>query len=215
MHKNTKEQFHVTKQDSSTPDQVAQFVVCNFRSSATHPYFSFPEDLIVGSLPCQDISWRLHKNWYLLFFHYEEEQDCTCVTIMLLIAVLVVSGVWLRQHFKRASVHIQICHMTECLLMVVLTSTQTNLLFLWHGKTTTIALTCNNYPKMKSKSFYTVLVLNFEQGGWTKRLSVVTVNGYPFKGVTLSNLFCLASEKRSTLKEKNLLPMGANSFLLE
>ena len=31
----------------------------------------------------------------------------------------------------------------------------------------------------------------------------------------LSKLFCLPSEKWSALKEKNLLPMGANSFLLE
>ena len=32
---------------------------------------------------------------------------------------------------------------------------------------------------------------------------------------TLSRWFCLPSEKGSTLKGKNLLPMGANSFLLE
>ena len=32
---------------------------------------------------------------------------------------------------------------------------------------------------------------------------------------TLSKLFCLSSEKWSILKEKNLLPLGANSFLLE
>ena len=32
---------------------------------------------------------------------------------------------------------------------------------------------------------------------------------------TLSKLFCLPSEKGSTLKGKNLLPLGANSFLLE
>ena len=31
----------------------------------------------------------------------------------------------------------------------------------------------------------------------------------------LSKLFCLPSEKGSTLTGKNLLPMGANSFLLE
>ena len=33
--------------------------------------------------------------------------------------------------------------------------------------------------------------------------------------VTLSKLFCLFSEKGSTLKGKNLLPMGVNYFLLE
>ena len=33
--------------------------------------------------------------------------------------------------------------------------------------------------------------------------------------VTLSKVFCLPSEKGSTLKGKNLLPVGANSFLLE
>ena len=34
--------------------------------------------------------------------------------------------------------------------------------------------------------------------------------------LTLSNCFvCLPSENGSTLKGKNLLPMGANSFLLE
>ena len=32
---------------------------------------------------------------------------------------------------------------------------------------------------------------------------------------TKSKLFCLPSEKVSTLKEKNLLPKGATSFLLE
>ena len=32
--------------------------------------------------------------------------------------------------------------------------------------------------------------------------------------VTLVKLFCAPSEKRSTLKGKNLLPRGANSFLL-
>ena len=32
---------------------------------------------------------------------------------------------------------------------------------------------------------------------------------------TPSKLFCIPSEKGSTLKGKNLLPMGANSFLLE
>ena len=31
----------------------------------------------------------------------------------------------------------------------------------------------------------------------------------------LSNLILYASEKRSTLKGKKLLPLGANSFLLE
>ena len=31
----------------------------------------------------------------------------------------------------------------------------------------------------------------------------------------LSNYLYLPSEKESTLKEKNLLPVGANSFLLE
>ena len=31
---------------------------------------------------------------------------------------------------------------------------------------------------------------------------------------TWSKLFCLPSEKWSTLKEKNLLPLGANSYLL-
>ena len=31
----------------------------------------------------------------------------------------------------------------------------------------------------------------------------------------LSKSFCLPSEKGSTLKGKNLLPMGVNSFLLE
>ena len=33
--------------------------------------------------------------------------------------------------------------------------------------------------------------------------------------VTLSNLFFLPSKKRSTPKEKNLLPVGENSFLLD
>ena len=33
--------------------------------------------------------------------------------------------------------------------------------------------------------------------------------------VTLSKLFSFPYEKESTLKEKNLLPLGANSFLLE
>ena len=32
---------------------------------------------------------------------------------------------------------------------------------------------------------------------------------------TLSALFCLPPEKGSSLKGKNLLPMGANSFLLK
>ena len=32
---------------------------------------------------------------------------------------------------------------------------------------------------------------------------------------TLSNLFCLLSKNRPTLKEKNLLLLGANSFLFE
>ena len=31
---------------------------------------------------------------------------------------------------------------------------------------------------------------------------------------TLSELLCFPSDKGSTLKEKNLLPVGANSFLL-
>ena len=33
--------------------------------------------------------------------------------------------------------------------------------------------------------------------------------------VTLSKLFCLPSEKGSAVKAKNLLSLGANSFLLE
>ena len=33
--------------------------------------------------------------------------------------------------------------------------------------------------------------------------------------VTLSNCFCLSFEEGSILKGKNLLPLGANSFLLE
>ena len=33
------------------------------------------------------------------------------------------------------------------------------------------------------------------------------------KEVTVSKLFCLSCEKESTLKGKNLLPLGANSFL--
>ena len=35
------------------------------------------------------------------------------------------------------------------------------------------------------------------------------------RGATLSKSFCFPSEKGSTLKGKNLLPLGANSLLLE
>ena len=43
-----------------------------------------------------------------------------------------------------------------------------------------------------------------------------TLNWYPFrKSNSVSTLFCFPFEKKSTLKGKNLLPMGANSFLLE
>ena len=48
---------------------------------------------------------------------------------------------------------------------------------------------------------------------YLNRRVFVMGNGYTFKG---GNCFgnVLASEKRSTLKGKNLLPRGANSFLL-
>ena len=36
-----------------------------------------------------------------------------------------------------------------------------------------------------------------------------------FSEVTLSNGSCILSKKEFTLKEKNLLPKGANSYLLE
>ena len=36
-----------------------------------------------------------------------------------------------------------------------------------------------------------------------------------FQGRQLLKLLLLPSERESTLKEKNLLPLGANSFLLE
>ena len=36
------------------------------------------------------------------------------------------------------------------------------------------------------------------------------VNGYPYRG---GKMICIPSEKGSALKEKNLLPQGANSFL--
>ena len=48
-----------------------------------------------------------------------------------------------------------------------------------------------------------------------KRSIQVKENGYALKGYNLTIIFFLPSEKRSTLKGKNLLPMGANSFLLE
>ena len=38
---------------------------------------------------------------------------------------------------------------------------------------------------------------------------------YTFRGKGINNLGRLPFEKRSTLKGKNLLPLGANSFLLE
>ena len=43
------------------------------------------------------------------------------------------------------------------------------------------------------------------------------LNGYTFKGggAIFVKSFCLPSEKGSTLKGKNLLPLGAGSFLLE
>ena len=41
------------------------------------------------------------------------------------------------------------------------------------------------------------------------------VNGYTFKGDNSVKMGCLLSEKSSSLKGKNLLPLGANSFLLE
>ena len=60
---------------------------------------------------------------------------------------------------------------------------------------------------------------------------IVTIPGHlldffrvklPLRGIgtlsdkeTLSKLFCLLSEKGSSLKGKNLLPLRANSFLLE
>ena len=40
-------------------------------------------------------------------------------------------------------------------------------------------------------------------------------NGYTFKGGNSNKIILLPSEKLSTLIEKNLLPGGANSFLLE
>ena len=40
-------------------------------------------------------------------------------------------------------------------------------------------------------------------------------NGYTFREDNSVKMFCLSSEKGSTLKEKNLLPRGANSFLSE
>ena len=53
-----------------------------------------------------------------------------------------------------------------------------------------------------------------------KLIKTVTPNNFKEIGTfsreaTLSKLFCLLFEKGSTLKGKNLLPMGANSFLLE
>ena len=41
-----------------------------------------------------------------------------------------------------------------------------------------------------------------------------TIDSLPWE-LTLSESFCLPSEKGSTIKGKNLLPMGADSFLLE
>ena len=38
--------------------------------------------------------------------------------------------------------------------------------------------------------------------------------GYTFRGGNPVKLFCLPSEKGPSLKGKNLLPLGANSFLL-
>ena len=40
-------------------------------------------------------------------------------------------------------------------------------------------------------------------------------NGYISWEITLSELFCLLSQKRFTVKRKNLLSLGANSPLLE
>ena len=40
-------------------------------------------------------------------------------------------------------------------------------------------------------------------------------NGYIFKENNFVKIILLSSEKGSTLKGKNLLPLGANSFLLE
>ena len=47
--------------------------------------------------------------------------------------------------------------------------------------------------------------------GWRGGWRTDTLKGE----ATLSKLLCLTSEKGSTLKGKNLLPQGANSFLLE
>ena len=41
------------------------------------------------------------------------------------------------------------------------------------------------------------------------------INGYIFKGDQSDKWILLPSEKGPTLKGKNLLPIGANSFLLE
>ena len=40
-------------------------------------------------------------------------------------------------------------------------------------------------------------------------------NGYTLMKGNSVNSFCFPSEKRSTLKGRNLLPLGANFFLLE
>ena len=45
----------------------------------------------------------------------------------------------------------------------------------------------------------------------SKKLRIETV----LLEITVSKVFCLPSEKGSTLKGKNLLPVGANSFYLE
>ena len=44
---------------------------------------------------------------------------------------------------------------------------------------------------------------------------IIKVNGYTYTGGNSVKTFCLPSEKGSTQKGKNLLPLGANSFLLE
>ena len=41
------------------------------------------------------------------------------------------------------------------------------------------------------------------------------IDTFSGREVSLSNLFCLPSEKEPTLNGKNLLPMGASSFFLE
>ena len=84
------------------------------------------------------------------------------------------------------------------------------------GTAKKVKKTCSHY---RSSMVRSLSVPIFRINTVSPKLNVVTRNGYTFRGnnfVKIKIIFdSLLPEKECTLTGKNLLPLGANSFLLE